>query len=259
MEASTFSYIDQWSPTQDCGSVIESLNRKLDMHEMLNESKEPSSARKLMNELTDLKNELYSYLQGNLASDDKYDTEAFKETKKEIDASLGTVASMMGKFQAQQVKVQALEDSYHLALQVNETSISKVTDFIDFLHVLDVKHDDVGKDTLTDIVKSIKRLGDAIKGSSKIKAAQHEYETELYTLKYYLQHFIKPLNGGNVGSTCSLCLQKPVDTFLDPCGHTGCSGCIEKAHDNSNSNSNYTPSCFICRTKITRSRKIYFS
>jgi len=230
------------------------------MHEMLNESKEPSSARKLMNELTDLKNDLYSYLQGDLIVDDKYDTEAFKEIKKDLDASLETVATTMGKFQAQRDKVHKLEDSFHLALQVNETSISKVTDFIDFLHVLDVKHDDVGKDTLTDIVKSIKRLGDAIKGSSQIKAAQHEYETELYTLKYYLQHFIKPLNGGNIGSTCSLCLQKPVDTFLEPCGHTGCSGCIEKAHDDSHSNSNYpTPSCFICRTKITRSRKIYFS
>jgi len=226
------------------------------MHDMLNESKEPSSARKLMNELTNLKNELYSYLQGNLIAEDKYDTEAFKETKKEIDASLETVAITMGKFQAQQAKVQVLEDSYHAHLKVNDTSISKVTDFIDFLHVLDVKHDDVGKDTLTDIIKSIKGLGDAIKGSSKIKAAQHEYETELYTLKYYLQHFIKPLNGGNIGSTCSLCLQKPVDTFLEPCGHTGCSGCIGKVHNDSHSP---TSSCFICRTKIARSRKIYFS
>jgi len=223
------------------------------MHEMLNESKEPSSARKLMNELTDLKNELYSYLQGNLIAEDKYDTEEFKGTKKDIDASLETVATTMGKFRAQRDKVHKLEDKYHRALQVTDTSISKVTDFIDFLHVLDVKHDDVEEDTLTDIIKSIKRLGDAIKGSSQIKAAQHEYETELYALKYYIQHFLKPLNGGNIGSTCSLCLQKPVDTFLDPCGHTACSGCIEKVHDEFHSN------CFICRTKIARSRKIYFS
>ena len=258
MESSSFAYIDQqWSPTQDCGNVIESLSRKLDVHEMLNEGKEPSEARKLMNELTDLKNELYSYLQGDLIVDDKYDTEAFKETKKEIDASIETVATTMGKFRAQRDKVKEIEDSYHAHLQVNETSVSKVTDFIDFLHVLDVKHASVNDDNLTDLVKSIKCLGDAIKGSSKIKSAQREYETELYILKYYLQHFIKPLNGGNVGSTCALCLQKPVDTFLDPCGHTGCSGCIEKVHGESNSN--YTPSCFICRTKITRSRKIYFS
>ena len=253
MDSSTFAYIDQsWSPGPNSDTVIESLNKKLDMHALLNENKEPSEARTLMNELTDLKNELYSYLQGNLIVEDKYETEDFKETRKNIDASLETVASTMAKFKEQRHKVQKLEDKYHRTLQVADTSISLVTDFIDFLHVMDVKHDDVATD-LTDIIKDIKCLGDAIRSSTKVTTAQREYETELYTLKYYLQHFIKPLNGGNIGSTCSLCLQKPVDTFLEPCGHTGCSGCIVKVHDEYDSN------CFICRTKIARSRKIYFS
>jgi transcriptional regulator with PAS, ATPase and Fis domain len=254
MDTSTFAYIDQsWSPAQNCDTVIESLNKKLDMHALLNENKEPSEARKLMNELTDLKNELYSYLQGNLIVEDKYETEDFKETRKNIDASLETVASTMAKFKEQRDKVRKLEDEYHRTLQVADTSISKVTDFIDFLHVLDVKHGDIAGKDITDIIAAIKRLGDAIRSSTKVKTTQQAYETELYTLKYYLQHFIKPLNGGNMGSTCSLCLQKPVDTFLDPCGHTGCSGCIEKVHDEYDSN------CFICRVKIARSRKIYFS
>ena len=254
MNTSTFAYIDQsWSSSPSSDTVIESLNKKLDMHTLLNENKEPSEARKIMNELTDLKNELYSYLQGDLIVEDKYETEDFMETRKNIDASLETVASTMAKFKEQRDKVQKLEEEYHLALLVVDASISKVTDFIDFLHVLDVKHGDIAGKDITDIIAAIKRLGDAIRSSTKVKTTQQAYETELYTLKYYLQHFIKPLNGGNIGSMCSLCLQKPVDTFLDPCGHTGCSGCIGKVHDEFDSN------CFICRTKIARSRKIYFS
>ena len=75
MDASTFSYIDpSWAQAQDCSSVIETISQKLDMREMLNETIETSEARKLINELTDLKNEYYSYLKGDLIAEDKYDS-----------------------------------------------------------------------------------------------------------------------------------------------------------------------------------------
>ena len=155
---------------------------------------------------------------------------------------------MMIQFKEQQEKVNQLEVDWHKSLKETESSISKVTDFIDFLHVLDVKHSEIDSD---DLVKQIKILGDAIKESSKTKIVQGEYERELYLLKYYLHHWIKPLNGGNIGNTCSMCLQKPVDTVLSPCGHTGCSECIAKV--------GLEGICFICRGSIGRSHKIYFN
>ena len=27
---------------------------------------------------------------------------------------------------------------------------------------------------------------------------------------------------------CGICLEKPVDHFIDPCGHTFCEGCIKE-------------------------------
>jgi len=56
-----------------------------------------------------------------------------------------------------------------------------------------------------------------------------------------------------MGSTCSLCLQKQVDTFLEPCGHTGCGECIDK-YIKRDSNNN----CFICRQTIFKRHKLYF-
>ena len=77
----------------------------------------------------------------------------------------------------------------------------------------------------------------------------------MYILKYYLHHFIKKINHGNIGSTCSLCLQKPVDTFLNPCGHTGCEDCIKKLQSYGSDNYN----CHICRKPINSFQKIYYS
>ena len=77
----------------------------------------------------------------------------------------------------------------------------------------------------------------------------------MYILKYYLHHFIKKMNHGNIGSTCSLCLQKPVDTFLNPCGHTGCKECIETLKKREGE---YNTNCFLCRQRVNSFHKIYF-
>ena len=246
---SSYSYIDQLSEpsSYDCSTPINTLNRSMD--DIIKESvSEPTETRKLIHDLTNLKNDLYSNLQGNLILEDKYDTDEFQKIKENIGSSIGIVVDIMTKFRKQQSEVQRLEKLYHKELMDTESSISKITDFIDFLHVLDVKHKDIDS---KEIVKMIKRLGDAIKRSSSVEKIQAEYERELYVFKYYLHHWIKPLNGGNIGNTCSMCLQKPVDTFLNPCGHTGCSDCVAKIGGGG--------ICFICRSHVMRSHKIYFS
>ena len=63
------------------------------------------------------------------------------------------------------------------------------------------------------------------------------------------------MNQGNIGSTCSLCIQQPVDTFLNPCGHTACSNCIEKLKERENE---HNLNCFICRQRVNSFHKLYF-
>ena len=48
---------------------------------------------------------------------------------------------------------------------------------------------------------------------------------------------------------CSICMNEPVKTAFIPCGHTFCLGC---AHKN-------LSSCYICRAKIEKKLKLYFS
>lgn len=48
--------------------------------------------------------------------------------------------------------------------------------------------------------------------------------------------------------TCPICMDKLVDVFLDPCGHTICEGCLMRLRDTK---------CPTCRTENVRSRRLY--
>jgi hypothetical protein len=62
-------------------------------------------------------------------------------------------------------------------------------------------------------------------------------------------------------SKCMICLTRNVDTFMNPCGHTGCSECI-KRHLYDHHNTAYSRqkrNCFICKTNVVSINKIYYS
>jgi hypothetical protein len=50
------------------------------------------------------------------------------------------------------------------------------------------------------------------------------------------------------GYACPICINKQVNVYVSKCGHTFCNECISKT--------NY---CYICRSKIEKINKLYFS
>ena len=48
--------------------------------------------------------------------------------------------------------------------------------------------------------------------------------------------------------TCSICMERMVDTFLDPCGHLSCESCLGRTR---------SMSCPMCRTTIQAFKKMY--
>ena len=57
------------------------------------------------------------------------------------------------------------------------------------------------------------------------------------------QNLLKKINNGNVGNTCSLCLQNPVNKYFNPCGHTACDKCIDHLYEKSEDV--YNVNCFL--------------
>lgn len=51
----------------------------------------------------------------------------------------------------------------------------------------------------------------------------------------------------SIGYPCPVCLSAEVTQFCDPCGHTYCNTCLRSTY------------CYICRLKIEKKHKIFFS
>ena len=54
---------------------------------------------------------------------------------------------------------------------------------------------------------------------------------------------------------CPMCLTAPLDSFVNPCGHTGCKDCLIRSIQNNNSNMNLN--CPICRKSISCINPLY--
>ena len=57
---------------------------------------------------------------------------------------------------------------------------------------------------------------------------------------------------------CPLCMSAPLDSFMNPCGHTGCKECLIKSlHNNQTMNNEINFNCPICRKNISSINPLY--
>ena len=134
-----------------------------------------------------------------------------------------------------------------------QSDIQKISDFKEFAFSINTKYKDLDTNKLNE---TILELSTQIKNNHN-NEIKEKYMKENHILNLYLYKFIKEINGCNNGSTCSLCLQNKVDTFMEPCGHTGCSECIEKLKERSGGEFNCN--CFLCRKSVMKFHKLYFT
>jgi len=50
--------------------------------------------------------------------------------------------------------------------------------------------------------------------------------------------------------TCPLCLSQPLDSFMEPCGHTGCKTCLIRSIQGENNHNEMNLNCVYCRKEI---------
>ena len=191
---------------------------------------------------------------------DRFTSEINKEKDEEIvkhkqiiQDGMKSIDLLAHQFQEQQKKTLLAEKEFKEVLNETSDEANKIKDFTTFMIQMDSKYNDPEIKLLN---KTMVDISDKIRKNSKCEELKKEYQKQNYLMKYYLHHFIKKINGGNLGSTCSLCLQRQVDTFMNPCGHTGCSECIQILKSRGNE---YNTNCFMCRKLVTKFQKIYFT
>jgi len=237
-----FFYINEWNSD----TIIPSLN-----------STPPPEVNGQLIQIMKIKSEYQNFLSEKFAKEVDFGDEEFKEIKKTIDDSVKQITSTMEIFEKQQHKVLQIEKKMEKSYDMVRNDFKKIDDFSSFISKIDSKYNGINNKKLTE---SILEICESIQKESDNLDIKQEYQKELYILQYLFHNFIKKINQGNIGSTCTLCLQNQVDTFLEPCGHTACSGCIEKFSKKpvNRIESFNNDNCFICRQKVFKFHKLYF-
>uniref|UniRef100_A0A6C0F6A8 RING-type domain-containing protein n=1 Tax=viral metagenome TaxID=1070528 RepID=A0A6C0F6A8_9ZZZZ len=250
MDASTFAYVDAgFAPVPVDTNSNNSMNINV-MQQQINQDlvrRDPqqlADTHALIDEISEIRDKLYPYIEGIHRQEIGCESKELHAIKQSLHATIQTVKDVYLHMNTQMKKVDTLEKQYKNELDTVHRNVSKLTDFIDFLNILIAKHDDLD---ITEIVKGIRTIIHTLSDNTSIKLLHDSYKFESSLLQYYIEHFVKPINGGNMGTTCSICMQRSVNRFLDPCGHTICSECLQECQD----------SCFICRSHIIQSRPLY--
>lgn len=103
-------------------------------------------------------------------------------------------------------------------------------------------------------IEQVDNISKDIKDNNKLKEKRQVYENNRKEMLQYL-HFIQTINSMNLGTTCSLCMHKNVDSYFDPCGHTMCKDCINKMDISLNSNDS---NCPFCKNIVKMIKPLYF-
>lgn len=204
---------------------------------------------KEINEVFQIKEDLINDLTNNKLEMKNMD---IKEHEEKIIKFNDSFKDLLDFFKKQQDLVLKKEQDLKEYYDKLELDSEKLTDFTKFLADINNKYKDF---EATSINQSILEVSKKIKENSKGENYKKEYEKELYILNYYFNNFLKTVNNGNLGTTCSLCLQRNVDTYMNPCGHTGCSQCINELKERMGE---YNCNCFICRKKVIKFNALYF-
>lgn len=133
-----------------------------------------------------------------------------------------------------------------------------ITRLIDIQHKVSLKKEEhstftelvekLGKNT--EYTQKLEEIIDCFMQDESIETLKSEYTEAAKTIHSYGSAFslAKDVDLAN-RYLCYVCIERPVDVFLDSCGHVVCSECSQKI----------SSQCPYCRTTIKAKRKIFIS
>ena len=213
---------------------------------------------KSVSDLLQIKNELLQCMKSTTTAEllqtiDIEENEDIKTHSTRIKESVDIISKTMIHVKQQQDKVLTLEKEYKEIIEQTSTDIEIIETFMNFVMKTHEKYKDIDIKSLEEkIVETCTEM----RHKNRCQEVKQKYQKELYIMNLYIQDFLKVINQNNLGSTCGICLQSTIDTYMDPCGHTGCKDCIDRLKSFSD---NESYNCYICRKPVHSFRSIYFS
>jgi len=225
LDSCTYSFYDNSTSITDhtCQSIMEDMGNIKDVSWL---------------SLINMKEELINHMKESVVIE-----EPVNESINELSSSL---IQFMKDFHIQLDKMTDAEKKMKQVIEDTQKEIEIITTFIEFLSKLSSKTE---KD-IEPLQTQINSICDDIKKNSKMEEVKKTYLVEKHKFHQHV-NLLRLINQMNVGSTCSICLQENVDSYFNPCGHTGCQKCMSK-------NAELERPCPLCRKQVISIHKLFF-
>ena len=127
-------------------------------------------------------------------------------------------------------KIEFATDAFKRRIKVSD----EITDKLGIIDAMIIPKTTEVKDTMMSCLQVEEH---AVKNDLKLSREKLKRLGSFYT-------FSKQMS---LGHHCPICYHNEVDVFCDPCGHTYCHRCVKTTY------------CYICRQKINKTHKLFFT
>ena len=160
-----------------------------------------------------------------------------------------------------QEELTIIDDEFQKELASIKEKMNIMDDMIDFLKKR--PSNNTSDDPLIEnIVRDMNKIGENILKNQTIQEIKEKYAKKKVELQPCLS-LISEINQLNHSNICGLCLSKPVDHYINSCGHTACYDCFNKSLKDDtvetlNQRNNGRHNCPFCRKMINSINKLYY-
>jgi hypothetical protein len=189
--------------------------------------------------------------------------EITEESKKYIEDNTDLVSKIKSNlqlFSKLQKELYEVDDEFQKELHYMKQQIGTMDTMISFIQKL--PEETRKEEDMKLIIEKMNTIGGNIQTTEKITTIKKRYNEKRQVLESHL-NLIKLINQGNHSNLCAICLEKPVDHYSNPCGHTACKTCFDKNKQELITNENMVQShmnykCPFCRIHIQSIKPLYF-
>jgi len=183
-----------------------------------------------------------------------------KESMKTMNTLIKEIKEKVSTFDKLQKELYDIDEEYKKEVRKIREKMDTIDSMVSFVQRL--SSDSVKEESIQEIITKMKRIGEDIIRSQKMRDIKKRYAYKRKELGIYL-HMIKQINNMNHTNMCAICLSKPVDHYSNPCGHTACKGCFDNNRQEIGQNetmlqSNTNYKCPFCREYIQSIKPLFF-
>ena len=170
--------------------------------------------------------------------------------------------SIQKEFVPEFKKLQDELDSIHKEYIGHTEKIKKdvqtIEKSVQFMKSIENKYNE--DESVKEIVDKLNKYSESIFKNEKLSEIREKYINKRKELNSFI-YFFQKINKWNVCNMCPMCFSNKVDSYCNPCGHTGCKECFNRQTEltsNETFDVNNSKKCPFCRDYIIDIKPLYF-